>query len=94
MVDVLHMDATHSMHHHIKKLTGEMSHAVKVLEEALDTQKHSMDHVVRVNIEDEQPNAVHTQSTVCPRRPTLQECSMTQTVNRPFNLMVRILNGV
>ena len=95
MVDVKHMDATHSMHHYLEKLTDDMCQTVKVIGEALNTQKHGMDHVIRVNVEDEQPNAVPTQSTVCPRRPTLQEYSLTQTVNRQFNLMVgSILNSV
>ena len=82
MVDAKHLDATQSMQHHLEKLTGDMCHTVKVLGEALSTQKHTMDHVIK---EDKDPNAVPTQSSVCMEQPSSQESCMAQ---KPFNLMV------
>ena len=91
MVDAKHMDATHSMHHHLRKLTGDiknslgdMCHTVEVLVEAANTQKH-MDHVIRENVEVKHSNVVPTQSSASMGQSAPQEHCMTQ---KPFNIMV------
>ena len=92
MVDAKHMDATHGIQHHLEKLTddvtstlGDMCHTVKVLGEALNTQKNMMDHVVRENIEAKHQNTVSTQCSASVGQPTPQEHCVTQ---KPFNHMV------
>ena len=91
MVDAKHMDATHSIHHHLKKLTGDiksslgdMCHTVEVLVEAANTQR-MMDHVIRENIEAKHHTAVATQCPVSIGQSTSREHCTTQ---QPFNLMV------
>ena len=85
MVDAKHMDATHAMHHHLEKLTGDVCHTVKVLGEALNAQKSMMDHVVREDVEAKHQNTVSTQCPASVGQPTPQEHCVTQ---KPFNHMV------
>ena len=93
MVDIRHMEATQSTHHHLKRLAGDVLHTVEVLGEALHTQKH-MNPIVRESASDRQQLvAQSTESLGKADQPNIQEHFTTMKADRPnFNLMVRKLN--
>ena len=89
MVDIKHMEATQSMHHHLQKVLGDVCHTAKVLGEAIHSQQN-MDPIIRESADAKEQSAAHSTASLgqADSPPSVQKCSLIMNAEKNFNLMV------
>ena len=88
MVDIKHMEATQSIHHHLEKVLEDVCHTTKVLGEAIHSQQN-MDPVVQESADAKEQSAAHSTASLGQAdKPCPQELSLMMGTDKNFNLMV------